>query len=386
MGCSTSKPENVRRLEIIVQDWFAGISILRDYLKDYIMLYAKHPERLQHQDPSFVNNIVESFLRVDDFTDILRRFAVTVLPQHSVNRQLIQDQIDQVSNLKKEHLTLIDERNYLIRENANINQSIRQCQSQFLNLRETNDANLKAKDDLEKENNRILDDIQNFRLENQTLKDELRREAERCINKENEHKMKIKELEQQLLQQREEFEQKSQAYQYEIKVLQRINNREAKEKTILENPKEGSEFNENVHSSEDTVAVSNEQDQDKAAAQYKVEFMEVETTPAETKTEPVKTTFDEGKLESEQTDPYVIESLEKIENIRNDVDNLKRSVDQFTGTKDNKVFLHLRELLLRNIVNLDNVETEGHLIIRETRREVLRYVRKTLDDLRKKAN
>lgn len=385
MGNCTAKPESLRHLEIILQDWFTDISHLRGYLKDYIILYAKQPEKLQQRDPLFVKNIVELFIRVDQFANILRRFAVELLPPNSVNRQLIQDQIDQVPKLQQENSKLTAEKNYLFKENSNINNNIRKKEEE--------------KEDLQRENNKLHGRIQDLIVENQTLKCSLDGESERHVNMQDEYEAKIKKLEQQLLEQRVEFEKQyrthlmdAQAYQYQIKILQKqVSNgekqhQEDEEKETLKNPTENIEFNINIHSPEDTGKAFNEEEQDVASARPNSEPMDVETTFTAARPELVETTFDRSNLEADLTDPYVIESLAKIDNIRSDAESFKRKVDYFTGTKDDQAYLHLREMLLRNIVKLDNVETEGHLVIRETKREVLRFLRKILNDLKEKAN
>lgn len=60
-------------------------------------------------------------------------------------------------------------------------------------------------------------------------------------------------------------------------------------------------------------------------------------------------------------------------------------VENFTGTKKDKRYLFLDEMLTRNLIKLDNIETEGKENIRQARREAIKCIQKCIAVLEAKA-
>ncbi|XP_013172276.1 PREDICTED: BAG domain-containing protein Samui-like isoform X1 [Papilio xuthus] len=71
--------------------------------------------------------------------------------------------------------------------------------------------------------------------------------------------------------------------------------------------------------------------------------------------------------------------------IQTDVLNLMSDVENFTGTKKDKRYLYLDEMLTRNLIKLDNIETEGKENIRQARKEAIRCIQKCIAVLEAKA-
>ncbi|XP_013143403.1 PREDICTED: BAG domain-containing protein Samui isoform X2 [Papilio polytes] len=71
--------------------------------------------------------------------------------------------------------------------------------------------------------------------------------------------------------------------------------------------------------------------------------------------------------------------------IQTDVLNLMSDVENFTGTKKDKKYLYLDEMLTRNLIKLDNIETEGKENIRQARKEAIRCIQKCIAVLEAKA-
>lgn len=60
-------------------------------------------------------------------------------------------------------------------------------------------------------------------------------------------------------------------------------------------------------------------------------------------------------------------------------------VENFTGKKNDKQYLYLDEMLTRNLIKLDNIETEGKENIRQARKEAIRCIQKCIAVLESKA-
>ncbi|KAI5652103.1 hypothetical protein NE865_00441 [Phthorimaea operculella] len=71
--------------------------------------------------------------------------------------------------------------------------------------------------------------------------------------------------------------------------------------------------------------------------------------------------------------------------IQTDVLNLMTEVEKFTGTKKDKRYIYLDEMLTRNLIKLDNIETEGKENIRNARKEAIKCIQKCIAVLEAKA-
>lgn len=81
-----------------------------------------------------------------------------------------------------------------------------------------------------------------------------------------------------------------------------------------------------------------------------------------------------------QNDP-----LEKIKSVKSDVLDLMQQVENFAGTRKEKLYAYLDEMLTRNLLKLDNVETEGKDNIRTARKEAIRCIQECINKLEAKA-
>ncbi|KAJ8979322.1 hypothetical protein NQ317_006935 [Molorchus minor] len=77
-------------------------------------------------------------------------------------------------------------------------------------------------------------------------------------------------------------------------------------------------------------------------------------------------------------------SLEQIEEIQKDVNNLASQVNSFGGNHKDKLYLYLDEMLTRNLLKLDNIDTLGQDDIRTARKEAIRNIEKTIGILESK--
>ncbi|XP_064652621.1 BAG family molecular chaperone regulator 3-like [Lineus longissimus] len=73
--------------------------------------------------------------------------------------------------------------------------------------------------------------------------------------------------------------------------------------------------------------------------------------------------------------------MEKIDMIRSNVEKLRRDVDEYIGPKSDKNFIYLEEMLTRNMLKLDLIESDGNSDIRTARKNVVRSVQQALDQL-----
>lgn len=60
-------------------------------------------------------------------------------------------------------------------------------------------------------------------------------------------------------------------------------------------------------------------------------------------------------------------------------------MDEFVGRKTDKSYRYLEELLTKELLELDSVETHGQDAIRQARKEAVRRIQAILDRLEKKA-
>lgn len=83
--------------------------------------------------------------------------------------------------------------------------------------------------------------------------------------------------------------------------------------------------------------------------------------------------------------PSPADPITQILTIQTEVLNLMTEVENFTGTKKDKKYKYLDEMLTRNLIKLDNIETEGKENIRNARKEAIKCIHKCIAVLEAKA-
>lgn len=78
-------------------------------------------------------------------------------------------------------------------------------------------------------------------------------------------------------------------------------------------------------------------------------------------------------------------SLAKVQQIMARVLLLHEDVDEFVGKKTDKSYRCLEELLTKELLELDSVETQGQETVRQARKEAVQRIQAILDQLEKKA-
>ncbi|CAH0564261.1 unnamed protein product [Brassicogethes aeneus] len=84
--------------------------------------------------------------------------------------------------------------------------------------------------------------------------------------------------------------------------------------------------------------------------------------------------------------PKPLTYQEQIEIVKKDVDTLMEEVNKFSGQPKDKQFLYLDEMLTRQLIKLDNIDTQEKDEIRQARREAVKYIQKCAGILESKAN
>lgn len=74
-----------------------------------------------------------------------------------------------------------------------------------------------------------------------------------------------------------------------------------------------------------------------------------------------------------------------IESIRKDAEDYHSKIEAFTCAKDSKEYKYLEEMMERNLLKLDNIETNGVVEVRTKRKETVTYIQQCLDQLELKA-
>ncbi|KAF7284600.1 hypothetical protein GWI33_021882 [Rhynchophorus ferrugineus] len=77
--------------------------------------------------------------------------------------------------------------------------------------------------------------------------------------------------------------------------------------------------------------------------------------------------------------------IEQIQAIQKDVSALLHQVEAFSGIPKDKNYLYLDEMLTRNLLKLDNIDTQGQDTIRSARKEAIKCIEKAISLLETKA-
>lgn len=77
--------------------------------------------------------------------------------------------------------------------------------------------------------------------------------------------------------------------------------------------------------------------------------------------------------------------LAKVQQVMSRVLLLQEDVDEFVGRKTDKSYRCLEELLTKELLELDSVETQGQENVRLARKEAVQRIQAILDQLEKKA-
>lgn len=102
-----------------------------------------------------------------------------------------------------------------------------------------------------------------------------------------------------------------------------------------------------------------------------------QTPPHETRSTPPPTP-------RQQVKP--VDALEKVQIVQADVEELAVAVNQFSGSlRTDKQYIYLDEMLTRNLIKLDTIETEGRDDVRMARKKAIKTIQDTISILEIKA-
>lgn len=82
----------------------------------------------------------------------------------------------------------------------------------------------------------------------------------------------------------------------------------------------------------------------------------------------------------------LLSPIEQIQAIQKDVSFLMKQVEEFTEKCKDKQYLYLDEMLTRNLIKLDNIDTQGQENIRSARKEAIKCIEKAIGILEAKAS
>ena len=83
--------------------------------------------------------------------------------------------------------------------------------------------------------------------------------------------------------------------------------------------------------------------------------------------------------------PAHMSPLEIVQQINREADELQENVNQFVGTKTDKRYRYLEEMLTRLLLKLDSIESDGKEEIRTIRRQAVKTVQASIDHLELRA-
>ncbi|XP_055376267.1 BAG domain-containing protein Samui isoform X2 [Condylostylus longicornis] len=84
--------------------------------------------------------------------------------------------------------------------------------------------------------------------------------------------------------------------------------------------------------------------------------------------------------------PQTMDCINKIQNIQRDVLHLMEQVEAFGGLKSDKEYMYLDEMLTRNLLKLDTIDTNGKESIRLARKEAIKCIQASINVLEAKAD
>ncbi|CAD5115061.1 DgyrCDS4077 [Dimorphilus gyrociliatus] len=84
--------------------------------------------------------------------------------------------------------------------------------------------------------------------------------------------------------------------------------------------------------------------------------------------------------------PLPLSSMDKVNKITDEVKSLKEKVEIFKGKKSDKEYLYLEEMLTRQLIQLDNIDSEGDDTIRACRKAAVQMVQTSIDILEHKCS
>jgi len=78
--------------------------------------------------------------------------------------------------------------------------------------------------------------------------------------------------------------------------------------------------------------------------------------------------------------------IAKLDKIKDDVEMLMEKIEKFAGSKTDKEYLYLDEMLTRHLISLDGIDPEGQVEIRQLRKESIKSVNRCLSLLDRKVS
>lgn len=84
--------------------------------------------------------------------------------------------------------------------------------------------------------------------------------------------------------------------------------------------------------------------------------------------------------------PHTADCISKIQAIQRDVLDLMLAVEQFGGKRGDKDYMYLDEMLTRNLLKLDTIDTNGKESIRLARKEAIKCIQTSIAVLEAKSD
>lgn len=84
--------------------------------------------------------------------------------------------------------------------------------------------------------------------------------------------------------------------------------------------------------------------------------------------------------------PAANPKIAKLDKIQGDVEMLMEKIQKFDGSKTDKEYLYLDEMLTRHLISLDGIDPEGQVEIRQLRKESIKSVNRCLSLLDRKVS
>jgi len=80
--------------------------------------------------------------------------------------------------------------------------------------------------------------------------------------------------------------------------------------------------------------------------------------------------------------PAVNDPISQVQTVQKDVENLQAQVNKYSGnSRKDKEYIYLDEMLTRNLLKLDNIDTEGKDNVRQARKEAIQTIQRCINVL-----
>jgi len=120
--------------------------------------------------------------------------------------------------------------------------------------------------------------------------------------------------------------------------------------------------------------------------QQQSQYHEQQQTPPQHQQDQQQQQEQEQEMPKPKPPPLPKDPLEKVAQVQKEVDDLAEQVRRYVGgSRQDKEYIYLDEMLTRELIKLDDIETEGRENVRQARKNAIKSIQDTISLLETKA-